>query len=394
MGRWAGVDLCLCLGVVWKDFRTGRGLSELEPDRKLDAGGKFGLAWRMAVGERESDLDWSGNRRSVARPANTECRNSAQEIDESVNTQFATQECALPIHEKIGRKMPELIAGLIDVFADAPLTGNPLAVVQDADGLSDEQMRQIAGELNQAETTFILQSVRADGRLRSFTASGAEVFGAGHDALGAWLWLGEHGDLGPLEVARTLHQEIGSEVLPIELQRVGGRVHGRMRQAPLRLFDPLEDVAALAQSLGLEDGDILSEPKPRTADTGATHLMVRVLDAETVDKARPQADRLLAVLKDASAEGCYIYVFDDHAPETAYTRFFNPTVGLWEDAATGTAAGPLAAYLASEGRLKNNELAIEQGTKMGRRSILRVRLTPDPELSGTGIVVLRGLIRI
>jgi predicted PhzF superfamily epimerase YddE/YHI9 len=69
-------------------------------------------------------------------------------------------------------------------------------------------------------------------------------------------------------------------------------------------------------------------------------------------------------------------------------------VGLWEDAATGTAAGPLAAYLASEGRLKNNELAIEQGTKMGRRSILRVRLTPDPELSGTGIVVLRGLIRI
>ena len=95
--------------------------------------------------------------------------------------------------------MPELIAGLIDVFADAPPTGNPLAVVQDADGLSDEQMRRIAGELNQAETTFILQSVRADGRLRSFTASGAEVFGAGHNALGAWLWLGEHGDLGPLE---------------------------------------------------------------------------------------------------------------------------------------------------------------------------------------------------
>jgi len=185
-------------------------------------------AWHGAwPSERESDLDWSGNRRSVARPANTECRNSAQEIDESVNTQFATQECALPIHEKIGRKMPELIAGLIDVFADAPLTGNPLAVVQDADGLSDEQMRRIAGELNQAETTFILQSVRADGRLRSFTASGAEVFGAGHNALGAWLWLGEHGDLGPLEVARTLHQEIGSEVLPIELQRVGGRVHGQ-----------------------------------------------------------------------------------------------------------------------------------------------------------------------
>ena len=290
--------------------------------------------------------------------------------------------------------MAELIAGLIDVFADAPLTGNPLAVVQNADGLSGEQMRRIAGEFNQAETTFILQSTRADRKLRSFTASGAEVFGAGHNALGAWLWLGEQGDLGPLGVPRSFSQEIGRDVLPIEMEKVNGRVHGRMRQAPLRLLDPLEDVGPLAQSLGLDESDILSEPRPRPADTGAAHLMVRVLNAGTVDRARPQADRLLAVLKQAQAEGCYIYAFDDHAPETAFTRFFNPTVGLWEDAATGTAAGPLAAYLASEGRLKNNELAIEQGTKMGRRSILRVRLTPNPELSGAGIVVLRGLIRL
>ena len=76
-----------------------------------------------------------------------------------------------------------------------------------------------------------------------------------------------------------------------------------------------------------------------------------------------------------------------------------PTVELWEDAATGTAAGPLAAYLASEGVVANNELAIEEGTKMGRRSILRIRvnLEPElsgPELSGTGIVVLRGVLRL
>src|ERR1035441_3293406 len=115
--------------------------------------------------------------------------------------------------------MPELIAGMIDVFADAPLTGNPLAVVQGADELSDEQMRRIAGELNQAETTFILQSARADRKLRSFTASGAEVFGAGHNALGAGLWLGEHGDLGLLATPQTFYQEIGPDVLPIELER-------------------------------------------------------------------------------------------------------------------------------------------------------------------------------
>jgi PhzF family phenazine biosynthesis protein len=290
--------------------------------------------------------------------------------------------------------MRELVAGLIDVFADAPLTGNPLAVVQGGDELSDEQMQRIAGEFNQAETTFILQSTRGDRKLRSFTASGAEVFCAGHNSLGAWLWLAEHGELGSLTTPRTFQQEIGPNVWPIELETIGGRSHGRMRQAPLRLLEALEDVGPLAAALGLDPSHILIEPKPCPADTGAAHLMVRVLNAKTVDQARPQAERLLAVLQPTGAEGCYIYAFDEAAPETAYARFFNPTVDLWEDSATGTAAGPLAAYLGAAGKLKNDRLAIEQGTKMGRRSILRVHLNPDPELSGTGIVVLRGVIRL
>ena len=290
--------------------------------------------------------------------------------------------------------MPELVAGLIDVFADAPLTGNPLAVVQAADELTEQQMRQLAGEFNQAETTFILESTRADRRLRSFTASGVEIFGAGHNALGAWLWLGEHGDLGPLISPQTFYQEIGTDVLPIELEKIGDRVHGRMRQAPLRLQDPLGSLDQLAKALGLDPREILIEPKPRPAYTGAAHLLVRVLNPATVDRANPAAMELFGVLKAAAAEGCYIYAFDANRPQTAYARFFNPTVGLWEDAATGTAAGPLAAYLASEGLIANNELAIEQGTKMGRRSILRVRIDREPELSGAGIVVLRGVLRV
>jgi PhzF family phenazine biosynthesis protein len=80
--------------------------------------------------------------------------------------------------------MAELIAGLMDVFADSPPMGNPLAVVQDADSLNDEQMRRIAGEFNQAETTFILQSTLADRKLRSLTASGAGVFGISSLAVG------------------------------------------------------------------------------------------------------------------------------------------------------------------------------------------------------------------
>lgn len=289
--------------------------------------------------------------------------------------------------------MSGLKAGLIDVFAEAPFTGNPLAVVEDADALSTDEMRRIAGEFNQAETTFILKSTRADRKLRSFTASGAEVFGAGHNALGAWLWLGENGDLGALDNAKTFHQEIGEDVLPITLERSSGRIHGRMRQAALRLLSPLTNIGPLAEALGLQRDDIETTPMPRVAYTGAPHMLVRVRDAATVDRAAPRHEALLPVLKDVGAEGCYIFASDRNDIRTAYTRFFNPTVGLWEDAATGTAAGPLAAYLHHEGLLHEPALTIVQGEKMGRRSVLSLRLTPEPELSGAGVVVLRGTLQ-
>jgi PhzF family phenazine biosynthesis protein len=287
--------------------------------------------------------------------------------------------------------MPRLVAGLIDVFADTPLSGNPLAVVEGGEDLDDAVLRRIAGEFNQAETTFIMASTRADWKLRSFTADGSEVFGAGHNALGAWLWLAHFGLLGDLAEERTFHQEIGEHVLPIVLQMREGRIHGRMRQAPLQLLEPLTQVDGLARSLGLEPGDILPFPPPRGADTGAAHLMVRVGGKAAVDRCAPLAAQLLAVLRPTGAEGCYVYAFDEGAPGAAYARFFNPTVGLWEDAATGTAAGPLVAYLAASGLIgPDAALVVEQGVKMGRRSLLSLRLGPDPELSGAGVVVLRG----
>ncbi|HEY5755985.1 MAG TPA: PhzF family phenazine biosynthesis protein [Steroidobacter sp.] len=290
--------------------------------------------------------------------------------------------------------MAELVAGLVDVFADSPFNGNPLAVVEGGDELTDAQMRRIAGEFNQAETTFLLRSTRADWRLRSFTTAGVEVSGAGHNALGAWLWLAELGKLGSLETPRTFHQELGGDVLPIVMERVDGRIYGRMRQVPLRLLAPLTDVAPLASALGLRPDDIQTNPPPRAGNTGATHLLVRVTDAATVDRALPKHEALLPVLRDAEAEGCYIYAHDPKNPESAYARFFNPTVGLWEDAATGTAAGPLAAYLGRENLLRDGKVVIEQGVKMGRRSLINVQLNPDPELSGAGLIVLRGFLRM
>ena len=190
-------------------------------------------------------------------------------------------------------------------------------------------------------------------------------------------------------------QEIGNNVLPITLERRDGHIYGRMTQAPLQLLEPLGDTQALERALGLSAGDILATPSARTATTGAAHLMARIRDHETVDRAKPHAEKLLEVLRSADAEGCYIYAFDEQDSQKAYTRSFNPTVGLWEDAATGTAAGPLCAYLGSQGMLDSNgELMIEQGTLMGRQSFLRLCLNPDAELSGTGVMVFLGKLAI
>ncbi len=291
--------------------------------------------------------------------------------------------------------MAKLVVGIVDVFADAALRGNPLAVVEGAEGLTDETLRLIAREFNQAETTFLLPSTRADWKLRSFTANGSEIFGAGHNALGAWLWLADRGLLGDLAEPRLFHQEIGGDVLPITLHGAEGWVEGRMVQAPLTLSSGTAQIEPLASALNLDPALLLQEPAPRVADTGAAHLMVRVRDAASVDDVRADAEALLSVLGALGAEGCYVYAFDPIHPETAYARFVNPTVGLWEDSATGTAAGPLCAYLGSQGLLNaDSALIVEQGVRMGRRSFLSVRLTPAPELSGSGVVVLRGELDI
>jgi len=113
---------------------------------------------------------------------------------------------------------------IVDAFAVEPLTGNPLAVVDGGVGLTLDLFRRIAREFNQSETTFVLPPTRpkADWRLRSFTAAGVEVFGAGgHNSLGAWWWLAEAGRLALNGRSTVFHQEIGERVLPVTISQTG-----------------------------------------------------------------------------------------------------------------------------------------------------------------------------
>ena len=291
---------------------------------------------------------------------------------------------------------------LVDVFAPEPLTGNPLSLVVDADDLTEPQMKAIAREFNQSETTFLVRPTTpsADWRLRSFTPVGAEVLGAGHNALGAWLWLAHAGKLS-LEGASTLFaQEIGSDVLPVEvIQEPGQPIAVSMDQSAPSYGGTVTDRAELAAALGLTEDDLVRELEAQVVDTGAGHLMVPVRSRDTVDRAAPDSVRLASVLREVGGEGCYVYSLDPIDPahgSIAYTRFFNPTVGITEDPATGTAAGPLVASLVAGGHAEDDgTYAVEQGHALGRPSRISVSVSGERvRVSGSGIVVAEGTLSI
>ncbi len=288
----------------------------------------------------------------------------------------------------------------VDVFAEQPLTGNPLAVVPHAEHLDEQTMHRIAAELNQAETTFIVppSSKSADWRLRSFTAPGHEVFGAGHNSLGAWWWLSESGELNLRDGRNHFTQEIGDSLLPVEIRCEGQQlVSVVLTQSPPEFGNICKDFRSLAEALGLEEEDCSQLLPAQVVSTGAGHLLVPVQNREAVIRAQPDPQRLAKILKAVGGEGCYLYCLDPVSPASAaHARFFNPTMGIVEDSATGTAAGPLACQLVKHGIVKDGAtMVIEQGYEMKRPSLLSVEVSDKVvRLAGRGVTVIEGRLRI
>jgi PhzF family phenazine biosynthesis protein len=290
---------------------------------------------------------------------------------------------------------------IVDVFAAEPLTGNPLFVVEAGADVAVDVFRRIAREFNQSETTFLLPPTRpeADWRLRSFSAAGVEVFGAGgHNTLGAWWVLADTGRL-PFEGSKAVfRQEIGDRVLPVTISRAAGRIADvtMEQEAPVK-GNQLRDVMKLANALGLTARDIATDRAPcQVISTGAAHLMVPIRDREAVDGIRPDAAALLGLLGGVAGEGCYVFSLDPRRDKCiAYTRFFNPTVGIAEDPATGTAAGPLAYHLVTNGLAKSGRMTIEQGTAIGRTSLIEVEVIDDTvKVIGRGVIVGSGQLML
>jgi len=273
---------------------------------------------------------------------------------------------------------------VVDVFTHTPLEGNQLGVFPDAGEYSAEQMQRLAREMNFSETIFVLPAEGGiDARVRIFTPRHELPF-AGHPVLGCAFVLGEA--LG--RDALTLQTGVG--VIPIALERKDGRVvFGRMQQM-IPEWRPYEREQELLAALGVERSGLPVEAYPN----GPFHVYVELESEEAVGSLRPDFAALAALGKIAA--NCFA-----GAGRRWKTRMFAPADGVFEDPATGSAAGPLAIHLARHSRIAFGEqIEIRQGAEIGRPSVLYARaegsreLIERVEVGGSAVVVARGDFRI
>ena len=284
----------------------------------------------------------------------------------------------------------------LDVFTTTRFEGNPLAVFTDGDGLSDNAMQAIAREMNLSETVFVQKPTedRALARLRIFTAR-EELKLAGHPVIGTWFLLAELGVVPAREGGVHVLQQTGAGVLPVEIRFKDGRPQRVTMTQKEAQFKPLKiKKADLAKALGLSSKDLDSSLEPTCVSTGVFNLMVPLKNRAALSKIEMNM-RELRKLIGKNATMAYCFALGGNGK--AFTRGMLPWES-YEDAATGSAAGSLGAYLVKNGELgTGHTLSILQGVEMGRPSQIEVEVTQSgkkliPRVSGAAVRVFEGTI--
>ncbi|GAA2611614.1 PhzF family phenazine biosynthesis protein [Streptomyces tubercidicus] len=273
---------------------------------------------------------------------------------------------------------------VVDAFATRPLHGNPVAVFLEGDGLSAEQMQRVAAELHLSETTFVLRPEQGgDAHIRIFTPVNELPF-AGHPLLGTAIALGNRTS------ADQLKLETAMGVIPFELVRKDGVVTAAWMQQPVPEWEPFEQAGELLAALGVPNPALPVE----VYRNGPRHVLVCLDSVEELSALTPD-HRALAQFPDMAAN-----VFAGSGTQWR-NRMFSPAYGVVEDAATGSAAGPIAIHLARRGLVDYGQrIEITQGVEMGRPSPMRALVegagdhVTSVEVGGDGVVVIEGTLHL
>ncbi|MCX3062912.1 PhzF family phenazine biosynthesis protein [Streptomyces beihaiensis] len=272
---------------------------------------------------------------------------------------------------------------VVDAFARTPLEGNPVAVFFDAADLTPELMQRIACEMNLSEVTFVLPPEQGgDARIRIFTPVNELPF-AGHPLLGTAVALGRTFKEDRLQL------ETAMGIIPFELDEDDGALAVRMRQ-PIPVWEPYEHGAELLAALGVEE----SIAPVEIYRNGPRHVFVGLPSITALSALRPD-HKALGRFPDMAAN-CFA------GSGTSWrTRMFSPAYGVVEDAATGSAAGPLAIHLARH-QLNDfgRHVEILQGVELGRPSLMLAtaqgtgETVHSVEVGGHGVVAARGTLYV
>jgi trans-2,3-dihydro-3-hydroxyanthranilate isomerase len=269
-----------------------------------------------------------------------------------------------------------------DVFTDRRFEGNQLAVFPDAAGLAPDLMQVITREMNFSESTFILPAEAAgtDVRMRIFTP-GAELPMAGHPTIGSTFALA---DLGVIAAGRDRFVfGLGVGPTPVELTWQDGRLSfAWMDQRPPESRVPAVPVADILTAIGVEADAWQATRLPvLEISCGVPFILVPLASRIDVDAADPNPSALRALKSAFGSAHVGVFLFSvepDGSEVTAYSRMFAPGFGVVEDPATGSATGPLGAYLAVHDLVPRDSLhdmISLQGVKMRRPSRLHIRIT-------------------
>ncbi len=305
---------------------------------------------------------------------------------------------------------------ITDVFTDRPFSGNQLAVLTDARGLSDQQMATIAREFNFSETVFFFppENPANTRRVRIFTPA-SELDFAGHPTIGAAFVLAASGmvELAGPETRIVLEENVGP--VPVLIRSENGHpVFAQLTAAkiPERGTEKY-DAATLAAVLSLEleavtlDGGYGIE----WWTVGVPYLYVPLRDADALLRARISMDHWEKTLRDTPAPELYLFTEEEASAArdgvrsgdgVIRARMYAPALGIMEDPATGSAAAAMGGYLASRSNKKDGMLryTIHQGVEMGRASRLEVEVDVAAgavlavRVGGASVLISSGVLHV
>lgn len=302
----------------------------------------------------------------------------------------------------------------MDVFTDKAFTGNSLAVFPEAEGLSSEEMMQIAREMNLSETVFVLHAgagqLEVLRRLRIFTPA-REIPFAGHPIVGTWNALAREGVVPPPESGsgwQRIFHEVGIGVLPVAIEFKDGQpVQVVMTQGAFEILDEIEDAdeqAEIARALGMAREDLDESLPIQVITTGLSCMAVPVRSLADLRGCRINATALADIYTRHGATGCHAFTREtlEVGDSRAHARFFAPADNIPEDPATGSACGALGAYLVHHGGLTlepengRYKFVIEQGDFIHRPSRINLDVkgqtgrVEEVKVGGPSVLVARG----